>query len=133
MAEQHPDLLAALLEQYSRPQQQPAWESPLSFLGSGQKREPSDWAKANPEWAAFLSKIPMAFGALQGRAPAAMLRRQDTALRPLTAAELELAALYRRVLNPEPLNGPRSEPAPREPGAADPPSFYEFWANQGRR
>ncbi len=124
-----PDLAGILLQRNAL-DREPSWQSPLSSLGSSQPRQPWEWTKDHPELAAFLSKVPLAFGALPGRAPLAMLRRQDLALRPLTAAELEMAALYKRILNPEPLGAPK--PPERAPGSADPPSFYDMWKGQGK-
>ncbi len=74
--------------------------------------------------------------ALPGRAPIRTLRGMHEALQPLTAAELEMAEAYRRILEPRPLKGlgpqqakpPASEPpAPRQ---SDPPSFYDMWTKR---
>lgn len=96
------------------------------------------WEFQKPLFMDFLrNALQTAPLALPGRAPASALRAQDLALRPLTAAELEMAEVYRRILNPPPIKGlpprkPAEAPQPQKL-QSDPPSFYEMWARQGKK
>ncbi len=103
------------------------------FRGSGSYRQ-FEWAKEHPRIANPLADLLGYVGmVLPGRAPARMLRPLNSQ-RPLTAAEQEMDAVYRRLLDTpswgssEPFRTP-SGPARR---AADPPSFYDMWEQQSR-